>query len=1508
MPVFFPVSKIMMKNGLYHHDQARDSCGFGLVTQVRGEESHRLLRTAIGAMINMSHRGGINADGGTGDGCGLLFRKPDAFLRAVAAEIPACTLAPLYAAGNIFLSTEPARAAHAIAVLERELCAEGLVPAAWRPLPVREQVCAPLGRSSLPRIEQLFVNAPDGCDEPEFGVRLFRARRRAEHALAGDEDFYVCSLSPRVLGYKALVLPAQFQEFYPDLADERLRSSICVFHVRYCTNTLPRWNLAQPFRMLAHNGEINTIFANRNWAEARAGKFCCERLPDIESLSPLVNREGSDSSTVDNMLELLLAGGMDLFRALRVMIPPAWENHPLFDEENRAFYEYHSMHMEPWDGPAGIVLTEGRYAVCLLDRNGLRPARWLMTRDGFLLAASESGVLREAAENITRMGRVGPGGILVVDTETGAILETPEVEARLKREHPYGDWLRRHSRTLPDTEQTVLDLLPEGLLDVYRKQFQANTEEYTQILRPLAEGGQEPVGAMGDDIPMSVLSRQVRPLYDLFRQQFAQVTNPAIDPLRETVVMSLGVCLGRERGVLEPGPAHAERVFLSSPVLTPAEFGALQDLPAPFVPHRIDCCYDPAEKNLSTAIGDIARQAVAAVQNGSVLLVLSDRAIARDRLPVHSLLAVGAVHQHLVQQGLRCEANIVAETGSARDPHQVATLFGFGATVVYPYLAFSLVALVADQARGVLSLEEVQRNYRAGIGKGLLKICSKLGISTISGYRGAALFETIGLADEVVALCFQGVENRIGGMNFSDLEEDLKILSNEAWRQRLPVPAGGLMKYMQNGEYHAFNADVVQSLRRAVTGRKEQDWREYSALVNQRDTAMLRDMLALRPAARPLPVAEVEATEQILPRFDTAGMSLGALSPEAHETLAVAMNRLGGRSNSGEGGEDPARYHDERCSKIKQVASGRFGVTPYYLVNAEVLQIKIAQGAKPGEGGQLPGGKVNELIARLRHSVPGVGLISPPPHHDVYSIEDLAQLIYDLKEVNEQALVSVKLVAEPGVGTVAAGVAKAGADLITISGYDGGTAASPLSSIRYAGSPWELGLSETQQALRANGLRGRIRLQVDGGLKTGLDVIKGAILGAESFGFGTAPMVAMGCKYLRICHLNNCATGVATQDQRLREKHFIGEVEMVMHFFHSIAEEVRQHLAVLGARRFSDIIGHPELLRALPGDNPRRNRIDFRPILVPGDAPEEEARYCEVPRNVARGDRSLAEHLSREAEPLVQAGGGSLHLPICNTDRAVGARLSGRVSQLHGARGALDCPIELRFTGTAGQSFGAWNAPGLHLHLEGDANDYVGKGMAGGRIVLRPPAGAAFLAHETPIAGNTCLYGATGGEFFAAGRAGERFGVRNSGCHAVIEGTGDHCCEYMTGGIIVVLGKCGINFGAGMTNGIAFVVDEQQDFHLRCNTELVRILHLGALSGVGAEDFLLELLEEFVRCTDSVSGRDFLQNFRRRRKQFRVVVPASEVENLDALLARERARRQPETGDAGEELIARAAV
>ncbi|MBV7314252.1 glutamate synthase large subunit [Shewanella sp. NIFS-20-20] len=1462
---------------LYHPSFERDNCGFGLIAQMDGEPSHRIVRTAIQGLDRMKHRGGVAADGATGDGCGLLMQLPVKFFQAIAEE-QEWHLSRKFAVGMLFLSQDPVKADMAKQIIRKELEKETLSIAGWRQVPIDKDALGGTGLSSLPNICQVLINSPIGWREKDLERRLYMARRRIEQQLLHDDDFYIPSLSGQVIVYKGLMMPAALPVFYPDLADIRLQSAICLFHQRFSTNTSPKWPLAQPFRYLAHNGEINTITGNRQWARARAYKFNSPLLPDLQMAAPFVNETGSDSSSLDNMLEMLLSGGMDLFRTMRLLIPPAWQSNPEMDDDLKAFYDFNSMHMEPWDGPAGIVMTNGRHAACAVDRNGLRPSRYVITKDRILTLASEVGIWDYAPDEVIEKGRVGPGELLVLDTLDGRLYQSLEIDNDLKRRHPYRQWMTKNSQTLIPAEQ-----LPQGKLGnsefssakllQYQKLFGYSREELEQIVWILACKGEEAIGSMGDDTPMAVLSTRQRSIYDYFRQKFAQVTNPPIDPLREKHVMSLNTCIGREQNLFNETTGHAYRVMFGSPILLFSDFNQLMSLDKTnYRADTLNLCYDQ-EEGLETAIKRITDEAERLARMGTCLLVLSDRAIGSTSLIIPASMAVGAVQQRLVENSLRCDTNIIVETATARDPHHFAVLLGFGATAIYPYLTYESIAALAKRY-GEQDTTRLMLNFRDGIDKGLRKIMSKMGISTVGSYRCSQLFEAVGLADDLVDLCFKGVVSRIQGASFEHFEQDQRLLHQLAYQAHLPLPQGGLLKYVEGGEYHSFNPDVVNSLQLALNHKDREAYQRFVDHVDNRPIAVLRDLLTLNTEQTPVALSAVEAAKSLYPRFDTAAMSIGALSPEAHEALAVAMNRLGGRSNSGEGGEDPRRFNSERNSAIKQIASGRFGVTAHYLVNAEVLQIKIAQGAKPGEGGQLPGDKVSVEIAGLRHSRPGVTLISPPPHHDIYSIEDLAQLIFDLKQINPRAMVSVKLVSEPGVGTIATGVAKAYADMITISGYDGGTGASPITSVKYAGSPWELGLTEVHQSLVSNGLRHKIRLQVDGGLKTGLDVIKATMLGAESFGFGTVPMIALGCKYLRICHLNNCATGVATQNQQLRKNHYHGLPEKVMNYFEFIAEEVREYLAKLGMTSLEQLVGRSDLLTMAPGNTSKHAALDLSAILF---QPQPVAGCGRVwqERNPPEDKGLLNQTMLADSQAaLTSQTDVELSYTIANTDRSVGATLSGAIASQFGRQGGKSS-VHVKLQGTAGQSFGVWNSAGLDMTLCGDANDYVGKGMSGGTLTLFPPLGSTFKTERSAIIGNTCLYGATGGKLFAAGTAGERFSVRNSGAIAVIEGVGDNACEYMTGGIVVVLGKTGANFGAGMTGGFAYVFDQYNKFDKRLNRDLV---DSQAVSASIHQQHLKSLIEQHVALTNSEHAAMILNDFENWIDYFVLVKP----KNIDA--------------------------
>ena len=1460
----------------------RDNCGFALLAHMDGEKSHWLVETTLESLARLTHRGAVASDGKSGDGCGIMLQFPEPFLRDVAAEC-GFRLTERFASGLVFFSPDEKLIARGQEILTRHLSQSALQVVGWREVPTDPSVVGKQALASMPAIYQVFVNAPTGWRPHDIERQLFAARRLAfeEEKKRDDPDplYYVVTLSNLTMVYKGLVQAEHLGDFYLDLRDERMTSAIGICHQRFSTNTLPRWNYAQPFRYLAHNGEINSVNANRDWANARGAILNSPLLPRLEELSHLVNEGGSDSSSLDNLLEVFLAGGMDIYRAMRLLMPPAVRDD--MDPDLKAFLEFNSMHQEPWDGPAGVVATNGDIASCSLDRNGLRPARYSITHDGVFTVASETGVWDCPPERIKRRGRLGPGEMIAVDTETGRLWKNNAIDDMLKATHAYREWMTENMirvRTNDEQERRAAErFMRESAreLPAFQKMFGLGAEEIETVINPMALEAQEPVGSMGDDTPLAVLSTRNRSIFDYFRQSFAQVTNPPIDPLRESAVMSLETCIGREHNVFHETASHANRVLLPWPVLNYVAYQTLLGLDQRYYRNvHFSLNIDPTMTGLETALRKLAADSVEAVRNGATIIVLSDRGIANGLLPMPAPLAVGAVHQALLRAGQRPNANIVIETGSARDPHQYAVLLGLGATAIYPYLAFQ--SINQQQECGALEGDPIQlrKNYRRGIRKGLLKILSKMGICTMASYRGSQLFEAVGLAPEVVELCCPKVASKIGGAGFAELQDDIQRVAAGAWAEQMRPQRDGLYRFMHGGEAHAYDPDVVMNLQQAVASNEWSDYRRFADTVNQRPALALRDLLALKLADEAVPLSRVEKEESIYPRFDTAAMSIGALSPEAHESLAIAMNRLGGRSNSGEGGEDPARFNSERNSRIKQVASGRFGVSAHYLVNADVLQIKVAQGAKPGEGGQLPGHKVTAQIAALRCSTPGVTLISPPPHHDIYSIEDLSQLIFDLKMVNPEALVSVKLVSGAGVGTIAVGVAKAYADLITIAGYDGGTGASPLTSVKYAGLPWEIGLAETHQALVENELRHKIRLQVDGGLKTGLDVVKGAMLGAESFGFGTGPMVALGCKYLRICHLNNCATGVATQNEELRARHFHGLPERVMNYFRFLARDVREIMASLGMTRFEDLIGRGDLLEQLPGVTDKQRALDLSAILASAATRNDEAPYCTEARNPPYDTGRLNREILEGCADAMNSGEEwSGHFGIRNFDRSVGAMLAGEVARRHGREGLPADRIRVHLSGTAGQSLGCWNAPGVSLYLEGDANDYVGKGMSGGRIVLTTHEADRESARRNVICGNACLYGATGGELFANGQAGERFAVRNSGAKAVIEGAGHHACEYMTGGTVVIMGPIGPNLAAGMTGGELFLLDQANLAERYLNTEFVEASRLEDQPFGAPHRRLKALVSSHVSLTGSEWGKRVLDTWDMMLPHWVYIVP-----------------------------------
>ena len=1464
---------------LYKENDFRDNCGFGLIASIDGVQSRRIVKDSINALVSMTHRGGIGSDGKTGDGCGLLVDiNPDFYVKTLQKE-QKVKLENRFAVGQLFYFQNITKL---ISKIDYILSNEGLTLVAHREVPTDTSILGNIALECLPNIYQLFIQPVDkNIQEDKFQTAILQARKFMEEIYLDDEKLYFCSMSSKTIIYKGLMLPRDINNFYLDLKSKQFKSSICVFHQRFSTNTSPRWHLAQPFRLLAHNGEINAIRGNRNWVKARSNLFKTPLIPKIQKFEQIVNEDGSDSSALDNMIEVLVKGGVDIFRSIRMVLPPAWQNTQLLDPDVRGFHEYNSMHMEPWDGPAGIVMSDGEWAICVLDRNGLRPARFQIDDNKVITIASETGVKPVKEKNITFKGRVSPGGMIAINTKTGEIFSEKQIDEKLKNRAPYRDWLKESTvyveSSLDKYEGPGLKKINSEDFNISSKLFLLFKEERTSVIKPLAIDSQEGTGSMGDDTALAVMSKMHRQIYDYFRQQFAQVTNPPIDSLREASVMSLETCYGPELNIFEETPEHAKRLVTTSPVLSYKKLQSILANPY-FKSEEIKLEYKK-QVNLKNALEILKKKVVQSAKNGNTIVHLKESLPDKNLLPINALLAVGCVHQHLVKLGLRSKVNLVITSSSARDTHQIACLIGFGATAVYPTLAYQTILDLTERNELKGDAHENCARYRKGINKGLLKIISKMGISTISSYRGSQLFEIVGLNDEIVDLCFTNSVSRIQGKNFDDLDEDIRSLNDYARSNLTDMNVGGLLKYVHGGEYHTYNPEIVKKLQEAVSTGSNNLYQEYKSLVDNRPPAMLRDLLKLKNLKKKNS-KEPEKLQKIIKRFDSAGMSLGSLSPKAHETLAEAMNALGARSNSGEGGEGKHRYGTNKMSKIKQIASGRFGVTPHYLVNAEVLQIKIAQGAKPGEGGQLPGGKVNKLIAELRYSTPGVTLISPPPHHDIYSIEDLAQLIYDLKQVNPKALVSVKLVSEPGVGTIASGVAKAYADLITISGHDGGTGASPLTSIRYAGSPWELGLAEAHQSLRDSGLRHKVRLQTDGGMKTGLDVVKAAILGAESFGFGTGPMIAMGCKYLRICHLNNCATGVATQREDLINQHFIGEKQKVINYFEFIANDVRQHLKEIGVTKLEDIIGQTHYLEQICDIEDHYKKIDLSGLLET-NLNSNESHFCTVKKNKPWDKGNLSRKIMAKATEFIdKEKKGTLNFNISNRDRSIGASVSGYIAEKYGENG-LKNTLALNFKGSAGQSFGCWNASNLNLTVDGDANDYVGKGMNGGRIVVKNESDYLKENNETVLVGNTCLYGATGGELYVSGSGGERFAVRNSGANAVIEGVGDHCCEYMTGGHVTILGAVGGNFGAGMTGGFAYVLDEDRTFFDKCNRGLVNLERITTEEMQPHRKHLKEILEKHYNYTKSNKAKELLNDFDKYEANFWLVIPAaSNIQDL----------------------------
>jgi len=1459
------------KQGLYDPAFEHDACGLGFVARLDRIANHQTVSQALEILANLTHRGAAGCDPCTGDGAGILLQIPDALYRA-------CLPFPLpppgdYAVAMCFFAQHPARRRRQEAILEAAVLHHGQKVLGWRDVPIDAVAIGPIARESMPRIRQLFIgrtSAADAFERVNFMIRK-RAGRTASQVLGGD-DFYITSLSSKTVVYKGLMLAEQLGAFYPDLIDPRTVARLAMVHSRFSTNTFPSWDRAHPYRMIAHNGEINTLAGNRAWMGARESLLKSDLFGEaIEDFKPIIRPGGSDSASLDNVVNFLVASGRSLPHVMMMLIPKAFAGDPDMPEEERAFYEYHACLVDPWDGPAAVTFTDGDLVGAMLDRNGLRPAKYAVSSDGFVVLASEFGVLPLDPTRVVQKGRVQPGKMFLVDTAAGRIVSDEEIKHQVATRRPYRAWLDENRIDIGAIPQEKSPFVLTAT-DVQRLQqaFGYTEEDLKMILTPMAHGGEEPVGSMGTDIPLAVLSDRPQLLFRYFKQQFAQVTNPPIDPIREETVMSLVSCVGGEGNLLEETPKQCRMLRLLHPILTNDDVSRLRknhfpDFRVRTLPMRFFVKGGEPGELLRRALDDLCKQATQAVDEGTSILILSDRDVGPDEAAIPSLLAASGLHHHLIRNGRRARCGIVVESAEPREVTHICQLIGYGASLVNPYLALEVVSRLGPKA---------VTNYVKALNKGLLKTMSKMGISAVASYQGAQVFEAVGIDQVVIDQYFTGTASRIRGVGLDEIARE--TLERHA-RAFGPLPetkldVGGHYHYRVpkvGGEAHMWTPQSVASLQRAVRLEDAPSYDEYARQINdQTARAMtLRGTWDLRPAGPTVPLEEVEPAEAIVRRFATGAMSFGSISREAHENLAMAMNRIGGKSNTGEGGEDPARFRDERRSAIKQVASGRFGVTAAYLVSADEIQIKMAQGAKPGEGGQLPGHKVDAVIARVRHSTPGVTLISPPPHHDIYSIEDLAQLIFDLKNVNPRARISVKLVSEAGVGTVAAGVAKAHADVILISGHDGGTGASPLTSIHHAGTPWELGLAETQQVLVLNSLRGRVRIQVDGQLKTGRDVVFGALLGAEEFGFATAPLVASGCIMMRKCHLNTCPVGVATQDPELR-KRFAGKPEHVIRFMFYVAEEARRIMAELGFRRLDELVGRVDCIAPRPQTARKRRRLDFAEVLYTSANPGP-LRCVEAQEHNLKG--VLDHKLIAAVAPALDGGRlVELETNIRNSDRAFGAMLSGEIARIEGDDGLPDDTIRVRARGSAGQSFGAFAVRGLTLELEGDANDYVGKGLSGGILVVKPPVDSPFRPDDQVIVGNTVLYGATSGRAFFNGRAGERFAVRNSGATAVVEGVGDHGCEYMTGGIVVVLGTTGRNFGAGMSGGLAFVFDEDGAFVSRCNREMVA---LETLEGDEAEQ-VRHLVEEHAMRTGSPKAHELLDGWAAVRLKIVKVMPS----------------------------------
>ncbi len=1507
------------KQGLYDPQYEHDACGVGFVVHVKGQKSHEIVRQALTILMNLRHRGACGCEANTGDGAGILLQMPHGFLQQSCLDAGISLPGPgRYGVGNIFLPMEEPQRRKCERRFNEIVEEEGQQVLGWRTVPTNNSSLGDTAKAGEPVVRQLFIGRnPDLKDDLAFERKLYVIRRRAENALRysgsrASRDFYVCSLSYKTLIYKGMLMSEQVEEFYPELGDPAMETALALVHSRFSTNTFPSWPRAHPYRYLAHNGEINTLRGNINWMYARQSMFESDVFgADLKKILPVICPDGSDSAMFDNCLELLVLAGRSLPHAMMMMIPEPWANHETMSDEKKAFYEYHSCLMEPWDGPASIAFTDGTRIGAVLDRNGLRPSRYYVTKDDLVIMASEVGVLDLPPDRIVQKGRLQPGRMFLIDTAEGRIVADEEIKEQIATAHPYRQWIDRHMVPLGDLPKAPNLPEPSHATVVQRQQAFGYTYEDQRILMvPMARDGVEAVGSMGTDTPLAVLSDKPQLLYNYFKQLFAQVTNPPIDSIREEIVMSTETTIGSERNLLKPEPEGCRLIELKTPILTNEELAQLRHVHLPdFKSITLPILFQAAEgaAGMEKAMDELCRQASNAIGEGVNILILSDRGISPEHAPIPALLAVSGLHHHLIREGTRTRVGLVLESGEPREVHHFSLLIGYGCGAINPYLAFeTLDDIIREGLLPGVTYKDACKNYVKAAVKGVVKVISKMGISTIQSYRGAQVFEAIGLHRSVVDKYFTWTPSRVEGMGLDMIAREVQIRHERAF-PAIPanghvLDSGGQYQWRADGEHHLFNPETVHKLQQSTRTGSYKTFKEYSTLVNQQAKRLctLRGLLGFKFAPQVIPLDEVESVEAIVKRFKTGAMSYGSISKEAHETLAIAMNRLGGKSNTGEGGEDPARYvpdpnGDSRNSAIKQVASGRFGVTSQYLVNARELQIKMAQGAKPGEGGQLPGQKVYPWIAKVRYSTPGVGLISPPPHHDIYSIEDLAELIHDLKNSNPNARISVKLVAEVGVGTIAAGVAKAHADVVLISGYDGGTGASPQTSIKHAGIPWELGLAEAHQTLVLNNLRSRIAVETDGQLKTGRDVVIAALLGAEEFGFATAPLVTMGCIMMRVCHLNTCPVGVATQNPELR-KRFAGKPEYVENFMRFIAQEVRELMAQLGFRTMNEMIGRTDRLEVKRAvEHWKAKGLDFSNILYQPEVGPEVGRYCQIPQ-----DHGLAKALDNRVllklcQPALERREPvRATLPIRNTNRVVGTILGSEITRRYGPEGLPEDTIRIRFKGSAGQSFGAFIPKGMTFTLEGDSNDYIGKGLSGGKIIVYPPEGSTFVPEENIIIGNVAFYGATGGEAYVRGMAGERFCVRNSGLNAVVEAVGDHGCEYMTGGRVVVLGATGRNFAAGMSGGIAYVVDETGDFPSRCNQQMVGLEKL--LDPAEIEE-VRQMIERHAQYTKSQRAAKVLAQWEQYVPKFVKVMPKDYKRMLTAI------RRVTESGLSGDEAI-----